>query len=782
MLNKHIQQSEHSFNLATQLWQDLSQLLDGLDEAPSSLKLKESCWAEVDAFNLPVEVYFYLTDISPDKSRLMFSYIVTDSETFDEITCIAVYRICGTQLSKETEFKFKNLRIDVETDQGSSISNFRQAQFMGNDHIAMALATGHLRILSIPDNTVFLDEKIAGLASTLTCSENHLAVSLFPGLKEKYYFACGVKIYRIKEIIEHKRLDPCHVLHGESFSILPHSLRFHPDDDHILCKGSQILSKGYINYIEEYSVKNEKLVTILKEEDETISQKISNYSDAGEYCVVSKHGLKVNNAEHNTVWHPCLPSCLNEEKIRNCKLSADGSQVILFKNGVLYLAQKNRSETKVFNNLGYVNWAHFISNKSIIVGLFKFYHMEMMILDTNDFSTQATLNQCGPVELINPDGYTFSGKGDVLISDSKGRIRKFDTSLITEKKIIHTYGPVRQFEYDPGPDKNAFLTESGAVIILDTDSDSMHLKIGHRCGTQIKPGSGYHCIHTSETNQTKKDGIWMCSNYDNRSIAFKNERYLEIIRGSTKLEFSDWVNGSFIDPVKSELPDKVMDSCNFNNQALILLKNGTIVRVNPYETPLSTDDLNGITYPALVENIESPLGLIKLTDTQIAVWTKETILLFFIVNDTGHVQTSVKAKGVGQVKWDKQSQRLVVAFNTHLSFYSFDLVEMYRLYLLKDHGHLIHVPFPEKLKHGHHCHHPGYFWSNEECSRLFNVTARDDTSLKDNQMKDDFISNHFNKTMVETALNNHDDFCRIAAGSENQSYGIPNDFLIEYEK
>lgn len=778
MLDKQIQKLNSFSSLSTQLWSDLAANVKGLDNAPTNINLKASNWSGIDEFELPIEIYFYYTDISADRKRLMYCYNFLEPETFDEITCIAIYQIKPDTLTLETEFKFTNLDIEFETEHESEISNFRQAQFMGNDHIAMALATGRLRILSIPENTIFLDEKIAGLVSTLSCSENYLAVSLFPGIKEKYYYACGVKIYNIKDIIENKRLEACHVLSNDSFSILPHSLRLSSDDDRLLCKGSRILPKGYVNYIEEYSLKNKKLTTILAQEDENISQRISNYSSAGEYCVVSKEGLVVNNSQHKEIWRPELPEVLIKEKVKNCKLSPDGSQIIIFKKGVLYLVQKEKKKVTILDSLGYVTWAHFISKGQIIVGLGKFYYMEMVLINLKNFSIHARLNPDIPMEIINPDGYTFSGKGDLLISDSSGAIRKFSSDLKPQNDICHGYGPVRQLKYDPVPGNNVILSESGAIIIFDPDTGRMRLKIGKSCGKEITPGSDYQYIHTSNYNQTKLDGIWMCKSIYTRSIEFSDYRYLEMKQNSSSIEFSDWVDKAFKDDAQLQLPAKIVDTCDLNNQACILLKNGSIITVNPHQKAPST----GLMYSVIMENINSPRGLTRISNNKIVVWTKNSLKLIEKDEHGGRLLKSIKKTGIKNIKWDKQNNRLAVAFRTYISFYSKELTEMYRLYLIKDQGYIIHVPFPEQLKSDKTDNHPGYYWSSQNCTDLFEVTSEKKCVVKDQKVKEDFLSIHMNKFMVESALKDYNQFIRISCSSLMTESSTFESLLLNYDK
>ncbi len=766
MLNRYIQAADQSNSLTTQFWQEFSQQINGLESAPAHVTLKQSNWADINPFDKPIEVYHYFIDISLNKQRLMYCYNILDPDTLDQTTCIAVYGIQDTALSKETEFRFKNLDIEYETENESDLSNLRQVQFMGNNHIAMGLATGHIRILSIPDNEIYLEEKIGGLVSTLTCSNKYLAASLFPGIKEKFYFACGVKVYKIKDIIEHKRFDTCYVLPGEHFSILPHSLRIHPSNDRILCKGSKILSEGYINYIEEYSLKTDKLTTVLEQEDKNINQRISNYSAAGEYCAVSKEKFVVNNTRHKKVWQPVLPEILIKEKIKNCKLSEDGSRIIIFKKGVLYLLQKGKPEAKVMNNLGYVNWAHFISPSQIIVSLSKFYYIDMIILNTEDLTVHSRLNVNGFLETINPDGYTFSGKGDLLIADSKGIIRKFNSDMISQSDIHHPYGPVRQLKYDPIPNKNVILSESGAVIIYDSDTDSMHLKIGKNCGTEIVPGSGYRCIHMSETVQNKADGVWMCENIYTKCLEFSNNRYLEIKLGNRKTDFFDSIDGSFVNIAKMKHPVKVIDTCNFNDKLLILLENGKIIKINPHDT----QNLVKKTFPIIVDSIESPRGVSKIGNNHIVIWTKAAMHWVEVINNKGRIQVSKNVAGVKQIKWDKVKQRLAVAFDTHIAFYTQNLIEMYRLYILRDNDYLIHVLFPEELDSDDTRNHPGYFWSQRGCLHLFDVIDHGDKPITHDQKRNNFLSQYINRTLVETAVKDYENFNRIVAGSK---VGLP---------
>ncbi|MCK5096894.1 MAG: hypothetical protein KAR45_02265 [Desulfobacteraceae bacterium] len=781
MLNNYIQTIDDSFSLTTHFWKDVSKDIAGLYGIPASLTLPGSNWNQMEPFEEVVGVYYSQTDISPDKKRIFVSYDITDPETYELETHIDVFKINGVSLEKEAQFKFKDLSIKMEDgSEPGDISNYRDACFMGNHHIAIALATGTLRILSIKNNRIFLEKKIGGRVIDLACSKSFIAASLFPGITEKLYHACGVKVYEIDQIIKEKRLDPCTIIPAHSFSILPHTIRFDRMGTTLLCKGSKIVKKGYVNYIETYNLNSKTLTTIVDEKDENKNHQISNFSEEKEYCRFSKQGFWVNNQFHEKIWQPKLPEAL-VEYTPECKLSTDGSQIIACRYGVLYHVQKGKSKNTCISNLGYVAWAHFLSDSLIIVGTSGSYHFDIKIIDTNDFNVQSSLSNSGKLEWVNRDGFDITGKGILLIADSNGIVRKLKNNLIDDSVIHHHYGPLRQVKADPFKYQDALLSESGAIIMVDTEKCTTKLRIGYITGKPVAPGSDKRSIDFSWDIDDKVQNLWMAKNTRNKDIQFGVNRLLSLTKYDLSLEFSDYIDKKIVNLYATQLGYPVCDALRIKDQAFVLLQNGSIIKVDPfYIHDAHGSSKNKERFPAIIKTIDSPRGFTKISDNKIIVWTKNSLIYYELSDELKILQTKTKKiSGIYDIKWDAFNNRMVIAFAKYLSFWSLDLKEMYRLYLVSGKGHLIHVPFPAHLKTSFNSGHPGYYWSNVNRFDLFEVKTIDREIVTDQNMKEQFIGQYFNRFMVEMAVDNYDAYCTCLGDNNYNISRKSHQFLLE---
>jgi hypothetical protein len=125
---------------------------------------------------------------------------------------------------------------------------------------------------------------------------------------------------------------------------------------------------------------------------------------------------------------------------------------------------------------------------------------------------------------------------------------------------------------------------------------------------------------------------------------------------------------------------------------------------------------------------------------------------------------------------------MVIAFAKYLGFWNLNLKEMYRFYLLFGKGHLVHVSFPSHLKTDLNSDHPGYFWSNVNCFDLFEVKTVDEKYITDQTQKEEFLSQHFNRFMVELAVENYDNFCTCLEGNKYNSFKKHHQCLLEEHK
>lgn len=756
----------HSFSLSHRLREDLSEHIEAGDGIPASMILPDANWKAKIAFDDMISCHEGYANISPDGKRVLISCKCHNPTSGEWEIHIIVFRFHGALFEKETWFRFNDLNVYLKRKDGTTVYNFRRVCFMGNDHIAVAMANGFLRILSVKDNDIFLEKKIGGLIATLAVSDHFIAASLFPGISEAHKFACGVKIYSINTIVQEKRLESSVFIPGETFSILPHSMRFDHEGTRLLCKGSKIMNKGYVNYMELYDLNLEKLTNLCEETAADISHRISNFSDNHEYCRFSGEGLLVYDQYHRKIWEPEVPEDLAKQGIQNCKLSDDGSRIICCRAGLLYHLQKKAPAVTCFATIGCVGWAYFLSGSQIIAGTDGNYDYDIKLIDTKDFSVRSALNHPGNIEWINRDGYDISKDGNLLIGDPAGSVRKLAGNLMDTSVTALDCGPLRQVLADPFKHEDALLSENGAIVMMDTESGRTRLRISNQSQKPVKPGSGYQHIQFSQDTDDRKYNLWMAPGKTNKDLRFHLTRILNMEKFSSDLGYSD----HFTNPPMTRLhtvplASSVCDSLQIAAYALILLQDGSIIRVDPFAVPDPQRNPEMGRATTVIENIPSPRGFARLSDNRIAVWTKDSLICYELSQNFEVIHAQTKpVSGILNVKWDDFNQRLVVAFSRYLGFWSLDLDEMYRLYFLSRGGHLIHVPVPEALRTPHHNHHPGYFWSSCACTDLFEVRSRDRKTIIDRSMRESFISQYFNRFMVELAVECYDTFCRCMAG------------------
>jgi hypothetical protein len=253
----------------------------------------------------------------------------------------------------------------------------------------------------------------------------------------------------------------------------------------------------------------------------------------------------------------------------------------------------------------------------------------------------------------------------------------------------------------------------------------------------------------------------------NKGLSFNQSRILNMEKFSSDLVYYDYfINSPMTCLYTAKLTSPVCDSLQIAAHALILLQDGSIIKVDPFAVPDPQGNPDMGRAVTVIEKIPSPQGFARISDNRIAVWTKDSLICYELSQnfEVIHEQTK-QVSGILNVKWDVANQRLVVAFARYLGFWSLDLDEMYRLYLLSRGGHLIHVPVPEALRTRQYDHHPGYFWSSCACADLFEVRSRDQKTVTDRGMRESFISQYFNRFMVELALECYDTFCRCMAGN-----------------
>jgi len=115
--------------------------------------------------------------------------------------------------------------------------------------------------------------------------------------------------------------------------------------------------------------------------------------------------------------------------------------------------------------------------------------------------------------------------------------------------------------------------------------------------------------------------------------------------------------------------------------------------------------------------------------------------------------------GIRMVKYDPASERLMIAFNSHLEFYSMELNAMFRLYLAAAGGAIVHVPYPETLRKGMQAKHPGYFWLQGAVDySCFKVTDGKGDIIADERQTVEFLRQYENEFIVKEAIDNHKGF------------------------
>lgn len=156
------------------------------------------------------------------------------------------------------------------------------------------------------------------------------------------------------------------------------------------------------------------------------------------------------------------------------------------------------------------------------------------------------------------------------------------------------------------------------------------------------------------------------------------------------------------------------------------------------------------------------------------VWNNDRVALCRLGEDyqvTG--VRNVAAQDVRNVKWNRAKNRLGVLHATHLSIWSIDLQDIFRLFILRDGFYMLHVPYPAELV-GDGQHHPGYFWSDHpDPLTLWEVSDAHDRVITDERLRGEYLRHYFSRIMIERAVSDYDRFVADLCGMRQPSSELP---------
>lgn len=706
------------------------------------------------------------TFLSPNQERALFTFTRWNRKTGREEIVIDIWNIPGLDL--ERRFIFQDLarstKLNCHGDQEGYC--FREGCFLDNDHIVLCLSTGHVRVLSIPDGEVWPDKRLGGLVNNATCSEDHVIFTLFPGYERKYYEACGLKIYSIHTIIRQKTFTPIDFVNAESLSILPNKIQFKMDGTEILCRGARMEKKGYINTIEIYELQSRKTRLLYRKQEADQTHEFSNFSDKGHNIITDKDELRLYNENHELIGTTSLPDDLKGGYV-DSYISPRADIAFLLKRGDLFRLDTRSMNFERLPGYSNIYTLHFLSNDRLLVQLDMGDIYDLAFFDTEPLNVVKHLeNEC-IIEPVISNGYDITLGGTLVVADREGYIRVFDSSLINTRRIESEHGILRKVLADPFEDRVALLSCTQAVMMYYPGQPRPELHVGMVSRKPIEHGSEYKNIIFSTLEKSHlfmlnpKAGFSLTLDFDGVRTVFAN-------KGSGYVEICDYIRPEFKRVALLELKSPVMDTTELMGLAFLLLENGDLITLDPFEPQSIRIRHDGSILKKgdwhttrVICRIRNPLGISRIPDNRLAVRTCDSVFLLELSEGLAVLSRKGKElKGIEKIQYDRTNDRFVAAFSHHLGFFTTDFNEMFRLYILPKGKHLIHVPYPDYLKTGLNKDHPGYFWSNMDCYHLFEVLDTKGEVIQDENLKKVFLDNYFNEFMVREAGADYEQFCR----------------------
>lgn len=751
----------------------MHQVIARKNNAPRSYRIADSACLKMPGKG----VWFSCQAIDRTSDKILLCQEKVNVDTGKEEVHIDFLDIATLQLSKRLTFDNLSGSVEINRNNVKQMRKLRCLRLLDADHLVFGLADGWLQIVRISDGAIVNSAKTGGTIASLDVAQGLVAVSLFPGPEnssDDMLEACGIKVYSIENLVSGKPFRLLQHLDSSCVGVLPRIVRFNHDVSAFICIKGMMRDPGFTNVIEMVNYNGKSRQTIFREDDRNLSMCISEKNTLGSFFLATREKYHILNAAGAPLYKGELPEELHshEGDFLDAYISPNGEKCLLLHNGILYLATPDKTLHRCFEKLGWVSFLFFLSEEMVLCVISNGDSFDLAVVDLEKHTCLQRISTPRDLrsEEIVHKAFDIALDGSLCFADRQGNLRLFNNDLSGAHILPSQHGNVRQIRKDPLQNRLVVLMQNQAVFILSLESRQLVQHVGKDTGKPIIAGSGKRSIST-----TRRSGWpWMWCNAEDISVRFESGRYVCCIKGSCECTVSTYIyqedpnKKSTTDHIKFELSAQAVGSVDLHDKAVILLEDGTLCCIDPWE------------YSGLPESmVRIPLGpstdrfggICLLEAARIAVWTDKRISLYAVGSDwTIEPVCEAAVTGIKNIKWDDVANRMLIAFEWYIGFYSQQLIEMYRLYLLTGGEHLFYVPYPTRLRYGLNVGHPGYFWCSTAAGKdLFELLDAKGNPIQEPQRQDSFLDDYNSEFMVREALSDYSRFCAELAGGVDRA-------------
>ena len=681
---------------------------------------------------------------------------------------------------------------------GNSYRMLKAACFLDEDHMALGLASGRLRIVSLSQideksnsaNTDNWEARVGDCIVELARSSTQLAVSVFPARDGRApdHNSVGVKLYSIEDLVERRCFEPTRVLGYEPFEGIPTTLVFTPDA-RLIAQGQFLKGRSYEIWVRVVDIEDSSSRSIYRRTSTETDSSVSNTDEAGRFIIADSDHWSLYDSELQLVRQAQAPGIRPIEVSltktgRTAVARAFGAKVIRWD------LTKDEEEPRVFLQNRSPLHNTWLESDSRLLSTLVFedsYELIDISLEKGGAASTRRLSVTrSRIEPLRAQTYDIDIEGRLCVGDLDGRLRVFDSDLRQRNLLAVSSIPLRAVLSHPSRSRVAVMSYSGKVLWVDSTNGVLSPHYAPD-GSVIDHGSGRQVLQFTPEGEVYFGG-WSQNRYSwladgllwvwhpDRIWAWRMEQGPMRETGFQMAEVHNF-----------SLPWRCLAATSLHDRPLCLSSDGRLISLDPERYELEAihrpgEDveqrlvLEGTPLLVLVEGIRSPGGFRRLDDDRLVLWTAKDVRILRLSPKLEVTEICrAAATGVLDVRHDPFSRRLVFCHGSHLSFWSERLEERFRLYLLADGGALIHVPFPESCR-GAGCEtHPGYFRYEPPdrssstvaalAAKLIEVLDQNGNPIDDDEACWRYLSSFFRDDLVSTAVVDYDGFVEILGWS-----------------
>ena len=607
--------------------------------------------------------------------------------------------------------------------------------------------------------SLLVEEKLGGsIGAVRTCSRTGLLVtSVFPDNTRESHRSCGISVFSIDDILNERRFNTKQFIDPSELECLPHTLRFGPNGRKLYCLGSTCEANGSCNEIYAYDLVNRSTSLLLREQDTRQSHCISNVTAEGHYAIFRKDELRVYDRSGHILWQQDRGRGIRRVHVE-AHLGPDSETVYTLQDQRLFVFRRGTQAPEPLPHLGHVAYVHARSDREVVAFTAYGDAYRPVVLDVDDLRRPRHVTFQSDIEPVNPDGFDVMSDGTLCVSDREGGVRLFSRDLSLKRRVPSPRGPVSQILADPHRPRVALLSASGAVMMYEPSLGDPEVYVGLSTKAPIERGRSLVVFPTHRPGHLmfnhSRDVVWVRID-DTRSIEASGDTFY----GDIVVWGHDWETFDKTQLARLSVDSPVRDAVELKGWVVVVLEDGLLFAFDPHRLVTdmdceeeSTPDFDSPYCKRIAETIPSPQGLARVPGNRLAAWTSNSVALYEF-DDSFQVigKRELAVEGVRRIRYDTHKELLVLAYRDCLAFWSLQLEEIARLYLLRRGSSLVWVPYPETLQTGVNENHPGYFWSDAESHYdLFDVRDQDGEAVSKEQ-KRTFLDAYRDETLVRRA-------------------------------